>query len=111
MTAQAYKLVSTAKPSTEQENLDVTEHALKCLSNLAICYLKEREFKRAVDTSDILVQLDPNHLKGLYRRAMARFELKDFEGAKADLTAALEIDPGLKGFAALTRQSSRTSAS
>jgi tetratricopeptide (TPR) repeat protein len=37
--------------------------------------------------------LDPKFIKAFMRRATAKFELKNFEGAIEDLRAALEIEP------------------
>ena len=46
------------------------ELRLQCLLNISACHLRMRKYLRAFDTADQALQLQPNNLKGLYRRGM-----------------------------------------
>ena len=43
-----------------------------------------------------MLHLEEKNVKALFRRATARFELKEFSKANEDIKAALEIDPESK---------------
>ena len=49
-----------------------------------------------VKDCDSVLKTDPKNIKGLTRRGQARVELKEFEGAIADFTAAAAVAPDNK---------------
>eukprot|EP01122_Echinamoeba_exundans_P000083 TRINITY_DN10067_c0_g1_i1.p1 TRINITY_DN10067_c0_g1~~TRINITY_DN10067_c0_g1_i1.p1 ORF type:complete len:359 (+),score=83.35 TRINITY_DN10067_c0_g1_i1:35-1111(+) len=61
--------------------------------NACQCLIKLKKFKEVIHYADEALELDPKFVKALMRRATAKFELKNFEGAIQDLRAALEIEP------------------
>ncbi|KAM3136496.1 hypothetical protein pb186bvf_011454 [Paramecium bursaria] len=69
----------------------------KVLSNMALCYLKEKQFSDAISACDMALKLESNP-KVYFRRALARTtnlnaDENDFEAAIIDLQAAYDIDP------------------
>lgn len=66
---------------------------LAAFLNLAMCYLKLREYAKAVECCDKALGLDSTNEKGLYRRGEAQLLMNEFESAKGDFEKVLEINP------------------
>ncbi|KAM5146443.1 FK506-binding protein-like [Mantella aurantiaca] len=75
---------------------DAEEEKVALLSNLAACDLKKRRFREAEVRCTRILDMDPNHLKALYRRGIARAGMSDWEGARGDFDKLLKLDPGNK---------------
>ena len=55
-------------------------------ANLAACHLRTKHFEDAVQDSNAALELEPDYIKALLRRAAAYEELDDLEHALADNT-------------------------
>ncbi|KAG0504312.1 hypothetical protein KC19_N042800 [Ceratodon purpureus] len=66
----------------------------QCYSNRAICEINLKNYKDAVTESTKALELDPNYVKALMRRAQANESLEN--GSVTDLKKALELDPSNK---------------
>ena len=55
-------------------------------ANLAACHLRTKHFEDAVQDSNAALELEPEYIKALLRRAAAYEELDDLEHALADNT-------------------------
>jgi tetratricopeptide (TPR) repeat protein len=79
------------------------------LGNLALVFLKDAEdviekdrdqaekyLKKVIEYTTSDLELNPINSKALYRRSKSLFMKEEFEKAKNDLTAALEIEPNNK---------------
>ena len=67
---------------------------LTCYSNLAACQFQFRNFAHVVSLASRVLERQPDNVKLLYRRGVARLETKDdLDGAKADLVEAHRLDP------------------
>lgn len=64
-----------------------------CLCNAAQARLKEQKWTDAVDLCSQAVTIDARCVKALFRRGCARLELKQYDDARSDLAAALEVEP------------------
>uniref|UniRef100_A0A1W7R9X1 peptidylprolyl isomerase n=1 Tax=Hadrurus spadix TaxID=141984 RepID=A0A1W7R9X1_9SCOR len=64
--------------------------------NLALCNLKLENHLKAVKFCDKALEIDKESEKGLFRRAQAYFSLKEYELAKKDFQAVLNIDSNNK---------------
>ena len=53
-------------------------------ANLAACHLRTKHFEDAVQDSNAALELEPDYIKALLRRAAAYEELDDLEHALAD---------------------------
>ena len=61
--------------------------------NDAMCSLKLREYRRAEASAQRALVLEPDNVKALFRRGVARTHLHDHADALADLNAAAKLDP------------------
>ena len=77
----------------EQRRRCLAEVRLPALLNLALMYLKMGEFETAARKCTEALELDSKNVKALYRRAVARTNLNEWEKSKADLQALLKLEP------------------
>ena len=66
---------------------------ISCLLNEAQCYLKLEQWERATVCCGLVLKLEPQHAKALYRRGVANTQLEQWEEAKADLKQACLLEP------------------
>ncbi|KAM8779304.1 peptidyl-prolyl cis-trans isomerase FKBP5 isoform 1-T2 [Rhynchonycteris naso] len=78
---------------SEKESKASESFLLAAFLNLAMCYLKLREYTKAVECCDKALRLDSANEKGLYRRGEARLLMNEFESAKGDFEKVLEVNP------------------
>ncbi len=64
--------------------------------NLAMAYLKLDNYSEAIKNCDKALGIDPKNEKGLFRRGQAYFGQKDYDLAKNDFNAVLQLDPNNK---------------
>lgn len=64
-----------------------------CQLNASQSYLNLKDFPSAAEKATLALSKDPNNLKALYRRGLARNHLGLAEEALSDLNHALAIDP------------------
>ncbi|NWR59257.1 TOM34 protein, partial [Bucorvus abyssinicus] len=62
-------------------------------TNRALCYLALKQYKEAVQDCTEALRLDPENVKGLYRRAQGLKELKDYKSSIADIKSLLKTEP------------------
>ncbi|KAF3831446.1 hypothetical protein GH733_000258 [Mirounga leonina] len=78
---------------SEKESKASESFLLAAFLNLAMCYLKLREYTKAVECCDKALGLDSANEKGLYRRGEAQLLMNEFESAKGDFEKVLEVNP------------------
>lgn len=78
---------------SEKESKASESFLLAAFLNLAMCYLKLREYTKAVECCDKALGLDSANEKGLYRRGEAQLLMNEFELAKGDFEKVLEVNP------------------
>lgn len=64
--------------------------------NLAACYLKLGKIEEAIENCDKALELDPNNVKGHFRKGQAYLARKDYDLAKNSFSKVVEIDPSNK---------------
>ncbi|CAE7667405.1 Fkbp4 [Symbiodinium sp. CCMP2456] len=69
----------------EGRQKQVGELKKACLLNRALCLNKAGYFKRAVQTCDLVLDMEPSNEKGLFRRAEAHLGLDDCASALRDI--------------------------
>lgn len=67
--------------------------ALSCNLNAAQAAINLKDYSEAVTRATAVLAQDPNNVKGLYRRGVARNHMGDPERALEDLLVAMEVDP------------------
>uniref|UniRef100_A0A0V0IVB0 peptidylprolyl isomerase n=1 Tax=Solanum chacoense TaxID=4108 RepID=A0A0V0IVB0_SOLCH len=60
--------------------------------NVAACLLKLGEHKKSIETCNKVLDVNPVHVKALYRRGMAYMASGDYEEARADFNKMMSID-------------------
>lgn len=84
-------------PDLDSLSEDVRDKAKKltsiCHLNMALGYLKQQQFEKVVESCNVGLQIEPDNVKGLYRRSQAYVNLKRYSEAEADLSRALESEP------------------
>lgn len=78
---------------TDEEKAELKELKVSSFLNLAMCCLKLNESTKAIDMCKKVLELDPNNVKALFRRAHALRNKKEFESAMKDLAKAQQIEP------------------
>ncbi|XP_047437923.1 peptidyl-prolyl cis-trans isomerase FKBP5 [Mugil cephalus] len=76
----------------EQQQM-IQEHVTTAHLNLALCYLRLKEYSQAVDSCNKVIEVDERNEKGLYRRGEARFLRNEFNLAMADFLQVLQVNP------------------
>jgi peptidylprolyl isomerase len=73
---------------------------VKCMSNAAMCYVKDRDWSDAIACCNKVFEKAPEergtNVKVLYRRGYAKMQTGDLDAAKSDLMAAYGIDSANK---------------
>ncbi|KAK2657740.1 hypothetical protein Ddye_010792 [Dipteronia dyeriana] len=60
--------------------------------NVAACLLKLGECRKSIEACNKVLDANPSHVKGLYRRGMAYMALGEFEEARNDFNAMIKVD-------------------
>lgn len=86
------------KGSTEEDAGRQRKLRLACCLNLAACKQRLEKYDEAIVACDSALEIDPNNVKGLYRRAEARVRPSkstafDLDLAVKDLAKAHAVDP------------------
>src|SRR5690606_31731716 len=106
---QCYSLALALLPSknlsdNQQSNQDTIQNGRRVLSpidiervllhaNRAAAFLKMESFKEAAAEATLSLQIEPRHVKSLYRRGQANEYLKNYNEARRDYAAALALSP------------------
>ncbi|XP_071350129.1 peptidyl-prolyl cis-trans isomerase FKBP5 [Trachinotus anak] len=61
--------------------------------NLALCFLRIKEFSQAVENCNKVIELDESNEKALYRRGEARLLRNEFSLALTDFQQVLQVNP------------------
>ena len=73
---------------------DIDRLTCHCWLNLAACQLRYHNFKMAAVNCSKALDINPNNVKGLYRRAQCNIKLGNDHVAIIDLEQALALEPG-----------------
>lgn len=64
----------------------------QCYLNLAAAFLKREHYQKAIEHCTSALEVDPQNVKGLFRRGQAYSKLHKYDEAKVDLNLALKVD-------------------
>jgi Activator of Hsp90 ATPase, N-terminal/Tetratricopeptide repeat len=79
------------EPDHLQQQIDACYVALQ--TNLSTTLFKQGKYRPSERVATKLLTRHPSHVKALYRRALAHRKLGNWDGARADLKAALQAEP------------------
>uniref|UniRef100_A0AAY4AA54 peptidylprolyl isomerase n=1 Tax=Denticeps clupeoides TaxID=299321 RepID=A0AAY4AA54_9TELE len=71
----------------------IQHHLMVAQLNLALCYLRMREFSHVVDNCNKVIELDADNEKALFRRAEAQLQRNEFALAMSDFRRVLDVNP------------------
>lgn len=78
----------------EMENTDECKLLkVAAYSNVALCHQKTNEPFEAKQACNEVLKLDPNNVKGLYRRGQCNVSINEFEEALKDFQKVIELEP------------------
>ena len=72
---------------------DIARLTCQCWLNLAACQLRYQNFRMAAVNCTKALNIDPNNVKGLFRRAQCSMKTGNEHAAVVDLERALELEP------------------
>ncbi|XP_050678040.1 FK506-binding protein 59 [Leptidea sinapis] len=95
------RVVNLIKDENSEEQPEIKDLLLKAYLNLALVYSKvdPPQLYHAVTNASNALELDPNNVKGLFRRGQALLQKGDAGEAMADFQKVVEIEPGNKAAA------------
>lgn len=79
-------------PQDDDEGKEFSETRNLLHLNVAACLLKMGEFRKSIETCNKVLDVNPVHVKALYRRGMAYLAGGDFEEARADFNKMMSVD-------------------
>ncbi|CAG5980477.1 peptidyl-prolyl cis-trans isomerase FKBP5 [Menidia menidia] len=71
----------------------INDFVLRAHLNLALCFLRLKEFSQVVENCNKVIELDDGNEKALYRRGEARLLRNEFSLAMADFQRVLQVNP------------------
>ncbi|XP_022105705.1 peptidyl-prolyl cis-trans isomerase FKBP4-like [Acanthaster planci] len=77
----------------EEQKASYKELVLAGHLNLAMAYIKNKDNAEAVKSCDKALKVDPDNVKGLFRRGQANLAMSDPILAKKDFNRVVELDP------------------
>ncbi|CAM9237444.1 unnamed protein product [Chrysoparadoxa australica] len=77
----------------EKDDEKAEETYLTAVLNASQCYINLKDWVSAAKQASMALKLQPDNVKGLYRRGMAKRHVGMLEEAKKDLMAAYKADP------------------
>ena len=71
------------------------EDKANCYSNRAACRQQIHDFKGVIEDANSALAIDPNHVKALFRRAVAEEGLEKWQKALDDYNTVMRLSPGM----------------
>eukprot|EP01147_Barroeca_monosierra_P010952 gene10952-3024_t len=88
-------LTSSSDGCTIPEDKQIKEACLPLWNNMALIFLKLKEYSHARDKCDLVLAVDPNNKKGLFRKAKALLSLSQLDEAEKIAKQGSEVDSKL----------------
>lgn len=76
-----------------EQHKKINDFILTSHLNLALCFLRLKEYSQAVESCNKVIEQDQGNEKALYRRGEARLLRNDYSLAMADFQKVLEVNP------------------
>ncbi|KAM4740553.1 peptidyl-prolyl cis-trans isomerase FKBP5 [Anableps anableps] len=76
-----------------EQHKKIQDQILIAHLNLALCFLRLKEFSQAVESCNKVIEQDESNEKALYRRGEARLLRNEYSMAMADFQKVLEVNP------------------
>jgi len=86
---------------SEEQKGEVKKAKAALYNNMAMCYIKLEKWLKARENCRYVLEIEPENVKALYRRAQTHTEEKNWDEAEVDIKKALELSPEDKAVARL----------
>ncbi|PRP79226.1 hypothetical protein PROFUN_12764 [Planoprotostelium fungivorum] len=93
---QALMYINGINGSSDEEKQQINSIKLPIQNNLAMLYVKQEKWEKAIKACTEALQIDKDNVKALFRRGKSRVALGDIDNAEIDLKRAAELDPADK---------------
>jgi len=90
---KAIEFIPSDSSLTEEQKKEVKVMKVPCHLNHAICLIKEKKWKDALEQTEKVLEVEPKNIKGLYRKGLVLIGLDRWEEAMKLLVEAKELDP------------------
>lgn len=70
----------------------IRELELASHKNLSLCYLKSEQWQRCIEECKIVLDIEPNNLKIIYRIGRSHIQLKNYQTAEHYLRRGFYLD-------------------
>lgn len=90
---RALKFFESTDKWTEEELSEGRKRKSLLNANLAMVYLKTKQYRKAEEVATNSLKDDDNNVKGLFRRGTALIELGEWERAERDLKRCIALEP------------------
>lgn len=91
--AKGKQFLLRTKGDDEQQADRIKELLLKLYLNSAQCYLKIRNYERAIKNCTEALQIDGKNVKALFRISIAYRSIQQFDQARTHLNTAINLEP------------------
>jgi len=93
--ARLEQLALREKPGSEEVK-ELEEVKVPLLLNYALCLMKAQEYYAAIEHLSTVLKIEPENVKGYFRRGICHGKVGDFEQGREDLYKAENLDETLK---------------
>ena len=94
---------TTAVTVTPEQDQQAAELECVVMTNMATCYLKQKNPRKAVEYVDKTLAINPTSWKAMLRKAEAHVQMSNFDHAKTILAEALSIAPDAQARVAIAK--------
>ena len=94
----------TVAPIDEDDENKATEIETAALTNIAMCYLKLKEPKKAIEFCQKALKTSPSAWKAVLRKSEAQAMMENFELARSTITDALSMAPDAPSKSAILKE-------
>jgi len=77
----------------DEEKVKAKEIKVPCYLNTAVCLMRTKKFKEAIENCTKALEIEKDNVKALFRRGTCYSEVNEWEASKKDLNRALELEP------------------
>lgn len=84
-------------PDSDEETQAMDALRARVLLNMAACRLKTQHLEDAIHHADQALEIEPDNVKALFRRAQARRMRDEFDLAEADISRAVALSQSSEG--------------
>eukprot|EP01080_Neovahlkampfia_damariscottae_P010893 gene10893-3597_t len=82
-----------SKKVKSPQDIEIQELRVSVHMNLSLCYLKLNNYQKSLDNVQKALHINPDNVKGIFRRGQSYLGLNDLDRAKVDLLKARETYP------------------